>query len=140
MGGGGLTGSSGFEVFTGRVVATPHPPLYATFQKRGLLTLNRAAFQALGEPEAVELLFNRDTRSMGIRPTGMGHSWSYKLRREERSGMFKLSIAAFRRHYGLPEVTVAMRYRATQRDDMLVIDLNQEPVITGREPNADVAF
>ena len=137
---GGLVGNSGFEVFTGRAVATPHPPLYATFQKRGLLTLNRAAFQALGEPEAVELLFNRYTKSVGIRPTGLGHNWSYKLRREERSGMFKLSVAAFRRHYGLPDVTVAMRYRATLQGDMLAIDLNQEPVITGRDPNADVAF
>lgn len=129
-----------FELFTGRVSGAAERPLYVTLQRRGLLTFNRAAFEALGRPESVELLYNRDRNVMGIRPADPKHSWAYKLRREERSGMFKISIAAFRKHYGLPEVTAAARYRAEQHDGMLAVDLNQRPTVTGRGSSADVAF
>lgn len=33
-----------------------------------------------------------------------------------------------------------MRYRAMLREGMLVIDLNEQPAVTGKGPNADDAF
>ena len=45
-----------FETFTRRMVPLVKKPT-VTIQKRGTLSFNKAAQVALGEPEAVELLY-----------------------------------------------------------------------------------
>lgn len=43
--------------------------LYATINARGDFVINLQTYIKLGEPEAVVLLYDRDTRTIGIRPS-----------------------------------------------------------------------
>ena len=54
-----------FEVFTRRMVPLVKQPT-ATLQKRGTMSLNKAAHVALGSPDAVELLYDRAEQIIGM--------------------------------------------------------------------------
>lgn len=41
---------------------------YVSLNPRGIIAMNRCAYKALGEPEAVNLLFDIDNLTIGLRP------------------------------------------------------------------------
>jgi hypothetical protein len=110
-----------FEVFRRQVPPVVHGPV-VTVQRHGLLTLNRAAFEALGAPEAVKLLFDRDARVMGLHPAVLDCSDAYRVRRQSRGPGFLVSGRAFTHHYGIP-TEGARRYPAVMNDNVLTVDL-----------------
>src|SRR5438128_1774301 len=62
----GVAGMPNFQVFSREVARSREEPMF-TLQARGLLSLNSAVFRALGEPEAVELLYDANLRIIGLR-------------------------------------------------------------------------
>src|SRR2546429_6463552 len=44
---------------------------YVSLNPRGIIAMNRRAYAALGEPEAVNLLFDIDNLTIGLRPCGL---------------------------------------------------------------------
>jgi hypothetical protein len=116
---------SEFETFTKRMVPLGKHP-YVTIQKRGLLSFNKAAHAALGEPDAVELLFNRAERVIAMRGVGDDTPHAFKLRhiggRKEDPSTFMIGATAFTTHYGIP-TEVSIRRPATEQDGVLLIDL-----------------
>lgn len=96
-----------------------------TIQKRGALSLNPAAFEALGSPSHVELLYDRDERLVGIRRAEEATPHAYAVRGVGKNAATRVvSGKAFLSYYGIPR-GVARRWTAEERDDMLVIDLKQ---------------
>lgn len=110
----------GFEVFDRRAAPMVLAP-FVTIQKNGPIGLNYAAYQAMGEPVAVELLFDRGNQLVGIRPTQDTDPRAYPVR-SQTSRSYILAGQAFTKHYQI-DTSVARRYEATVRDRMLVIDL-----------------
>lgn len=51
-----------------------------TVQKRGLLSINRAAFALMKEPAAVELLWDPDRTIIGLRPVPIEEPNAYPVR------------------------------------------------------------
>lgn len=45
-----------------------HREPFVTVQKRGTITVNASAHAAVGEPDAVELLLDRNDHVLGLRP------------------------------------------------------------------------
>ncbi|MFC3297821.1 hypothetical protein ACFOD2_16695 [Clavibacter michiganensis subsp. insidiosus] len=45
-----------------------------TIQKRGLMSINRAAYEAIGKPEGVELLWDPERKLIGFRPAPLTKS------------------------------------------------------------------
>lgn len=118
----------GFEVFQGqRVRVTDEPTI--TIQKRGNISLNLPAYEALDSPEYVELLYDRERRLIGIRKTADAKSQSAYMvrplspRNKRPASSYLLSGAAFTAFYGIPTQR-AHRWTAREEDGMLVIDLN----------------
>ena len=112
-----------FEVFTGRA----HPAgdeAAVTIHRRGLVSVNRAAHVALGEPEAVELLYDRDERVMGMRGVSGEVRHAYPLRRQRATSSLLVSGRAFTTCYGIP-TDAAHRYRAQMLGDILAVDLKE---------------
>ncbi len=120
-----------FEVFDRGAAPKPTHP-FVTVQRRGLLSLNRAAYDLLGGPTAVQLLYSRARNIVGIRAGDPGDPRSYPLRVQgERGKTYLVAGAAFTQHYGIP-TTEARRYQARLLGDMLTVDLNDDaPVVTG---------
>jgi len=115
-----------FEVFTKRGSSTPTEPT-VTLHKSGSMAMSKPAFDALGCPAWIELLFDRDERVMGIRPAEPGTAHAYPIRHTEGNpGQWLMSGLAFIKYYGLHDGTTR-RYRATMDDGILCVDLKVEP-------------
>lgn len=113
-----------FEVFKERGARRQEKQPVVTIQKKGVLTLNPAAIEALGTPPAVELLFAPQARTIGIRAADPSLSHVYNLRQPSRSRTRIVAAAAFLRHYGI-EADTTQRYLALMMGDILAVDLSQ---------------
>lgn len=95
-----------------------------TIQRRGNFSINAAAHTALGEPEAVEFLYDRDEKRMGIRKVQPLSESAYAVRPNGKSSWI-IAGMAFTQYYGIPS-DVARRWIGRLEGDILVFDLNEE--------------
>jgi len=117
----GNISQAGFEVFDPRTAPSGREPS-ATIQQGGLIYFNLAAFVAMGEPEAVELLFNRQERIVALRPTNRKAARAYAVRRQRKGGV--VTGQAFATFHGL-DVSVARTYVPQLVEKVLYINLNR---------------
>lgn len=108
-----------------------------TIQKRGALSFNTPAFEALGSPKHVELLFDPDERLIGFRKTTAAAPHAYTVRAVGKTGATHVvSGKAFLAYYGIPR-DIARRWIAEERDGMLVVDLKRPGTdVTGHSSRA----
>ena len=113
-----------FETFSRRLVAMSQQP-HLTIQRRGTISLNRAAFVTLGEPVAVGLLFAPDERVLALRAAAPGEANAVRVRvgSPGGNGPFVVSAAAFCAHYSI-DTTVSRRWDAYLEDGLLCADLS----------------
>lgn len=108
----------GFEVFTrgkGRKADTsPEITVYAS----GSIRLNPPAFAALGEPGAVQFLFDRDRRLIGIRSAPPAADGAYRIRHHAKA-QHVVSGRLFCRFYEIP-TDKARRLPAHMEADLLI--------------------
>lgn len=117
-----------FETFK-RQRLTPSGEPLITIQKKGIFSLNRAAYDALGTPDVVELLYDRDSRLVGIRKVSKSVRHAYTVRPFGKSGMsWLVTGTAFLNYYDIP-VTDPVRRHARVEKDMLVVDLTDPGVV-----------
>ncbi|MFW6087156.1 MAG: hypothetical protein ACODAG_08130 [Myxococcota bacterium] len=114
--------SFNFETFdkrAGRLVKAPE----MTIQGSGAVSLNAAAAHLLGEPKAVELLFDRQEQVIGIRgvPTEAPHAYPLRPVGKER-GTYVIACRAFFLYYDIP-IGVPTRRDVRLHDDILIVDL-----------------
>ncbi|AND15362.1 hypothetical protein C5D07_02545 [Rathayibacter tritici] len=55
-----------------------------TIQKRGLISINRAAFEAIDKPEGVELLWDAERKAIALRPASLTNQNAYPCVRKGR--------------------------------------------------------
>lgn len=112
-----------FETFKRQRLKTSTSP-EVTIQRKGVFSLNRAAYEALGGPDAVELLYDREERLIGIRKVTPDTPHSYTVRPLNRGSTYLFSGTAFTNWYGIP-TPVSKRWPGALQEDMLVVDLKQ---------------
>jgi hypothetical protein len=113
-----------FEVFVNRR-NRPTMELAASLHASGTLGITRGAFEALGSPEAVELLYDAEQHIIGLRPADPSLPHVYRLRHPPGSASYYLSIAALARQYRI-DVTRRLHLAAQMIGDTLAIDLKQQ--------------
>lgn len=118
-----------FEVFKKRMVPLANAP-YITIQKRGTVSLNKAAHHLMGDPEAVELMYDPDESVVGFRGVDQTVEHAYSIRtmggsRNEGATTYMVSGTAFFKYFGI-DTSVATRYSPTMKDDVLCVDLKEE--------------
>lgn len=115
-----------FKKFRRAYVTSEAVPLVAVRQ-RGTLGINRMAYEALGEPKAVELLYAPDEQIIGLQAAERNAPDAYRIRREAE-GRYEVAGVSFLKHYGIPlEKVGGRRYRAEVVDGILNVDLKQDP-------------
>lgn len=112
----------GFEVFDKRLAPLAKAPS-VTIQKRGIFSINRAAHKLVGEPETVELLYDRETRVIAMRPSGESHAYAIRPQTSHDAGQVILSATAFVQYFDI-DTSVSRRYTPYVQDGMLCIDLS----------------
>jgi hypothetical protein len=122
-----------FETFKRQRLKPGAEPL-VTIQKKGVLSLNRAAYEALGNPQAVELLYDRDSRRIGFRKVESSLEHAYALRTFGKGGTWLVSGTAFTNYYEI-DTSVPTRRTGRMEDGVLVLDLNDPgtPALSNRE-------
>lgn len=129
-----------FEVFDKRMTPLAKAPS-VTIQKRGVISLNKAAHDLLGGAETVELLYDQDRSVMALRPTDdlSPHAYAVRSGSKRGPGQAIVSATAFTQHYGI-DTTNTRRWKPFVEDGMLCVDLAQEgTVITGNRTKAPTA-
>jgi hypothetical protein len=115
----------GFKVFEkGSAPVATVPSV--TIQKRGLISLNRAAFNLIGAPGAMELLWDDERRVIGLRAAPIDKPNAYPARPQtSKTGRGPVMIAGslFTRFIGL-DTSDAHRWVPTLEGEILCIDLN----------------
>jgi hypothetical protein len=97
-------------------------------QRRGPMSLNLAAYEILGKPEAVELLFDRERQLIGLRNVSPQEPYAFPVRPQGRKGRrpsnYVISTQAFTKHYGI-DTSVARRFPVEMHDDILAVELSR---------------
>jgi hypothetical protein len=115
-----------FEVFDKKLAAVRGQP-YLSIQRKGIFALNHAAFAALGEPNAVELLFDREVKIIGLRPGNPASPIAYPVRPNAKGTSHLVSGTSFCKHYDI-DTSTSRRWTARIEDGILYVDLNEPPV------------
>lgn len=128
-----------FEVFDKRLTPLTKAPV-VTIQKRGVMSLNRAAHALIGEAETVELLYDRDEKVIGIRPVADNVPHGYLVRPQsatKSTGPLLIAGTAFAQYYGI-DTTTTRRWTPTVQGDILCIDLKDPgtPIVGNRSVKA----
>lgn len=89
----------------------------ATLNRRGIITINRAAFRTMGQPQAVELLFDQVNSLIGLRPASPSAPNAIKVsQRKDAGGSYRITAKNFCNYYQI-STTTAMIFNNIQRQD-----------------------
>jgi hypothetical protein len=114
-----------FDKQGARLVKTPE----LTIQAKGTMSMNAAAFNLLGEPVAIEFLYDSDAKVIGLRSVPPEDPHAYPVRGvggKKPNGApnsFIVAGTAFLSFYGIPYGT-PVRREVRVVDDVLIVDLN----------------
>jgi hypothetical protein len=121
-----------FETFTRQRRVGRQP--YVTIQKKGVISLNRAAFEALESPDTVELLYDPDARLVALRKVDSSVEHAYQVRAPvPNHATWLVSGSAFTAYYEI-DTSNSVRRAARMDGDLLVVDLNDPGVDPRGEP------
>ena len=97
--------------------------MYVTLRPRGEIFLNGKAYERLGSPEAAVLLYDENTRTIGVRPADPELPNAFRFVRKGNEGRRKIYACSFCRHFKLkPEKTLAF-HKVKIDDGVLLLDL-----------------
>jgi hypothetical protein len=114
-----------FETFKRQRVRPGDEP-YLTIQRKGIFSLNRPAFEALDRPDWVELLYDSDTRRIGVRKVDSSIDHAYGVRKlgsRRGESTFLVSGTAFTNYYEI-DTSRSIRRSGRVEDGVFMIDLN----------------
>jgi hypothetical protein len=98
---------------------------FVTIQSKGPLSLNRAAFEALGRPEKVALLYDPEERIVGLEKVAADSLDAYPVRAQAGNNWL-VAGQAFTKFYGI-DTSIARRFKAEVIEGgILAFDLKGE--------------
>lgn len=105
---------------------TPSTPS-VTIQRRGLMSINRAAYEGLGKPAGVVLLWDPEKRVIAMRPEPLTNQNAYPLRQQgsnNERGPWLVAGTLFTQFIGL-DTSEAYRWTPTFEDGLLILDISK---------------
>ena len=73
-----------------------------TLQRRGLISLNQAAFTALGDPVTVALLYDADEGIVALRKVPRSHANGYHVRKQPAAMSYIVGAQGFSNFHKIP--------------------------------------
>jgi hypothetical protein len=98
--------------------AVPDEPMF-TLQARGLISMNMAAFKALGEPVAVALLYDPDEGIIALRKVSRTYHNGYPVRKQANSRSYLVGATGFTSYHKI-NTEVPRRYVGAKYDDQVL--------------------
>jgi hypothetical protein len=113
-----------FEKFRRYKVTEGDTPIVA-LHLRGIFALNKNAYDLLGQPEAVEMLYAPEQRIIGFQAAPKSSPDAYAVRHTTKTA-HQVEGRAFLKYYNIPEDAKGRRYNAELVDDILTINIDQD--------------
>jgi len=119
-----------FEIFESGPDVSNTDRVHVTINKSGHIFLNRRTLDAIGQPDAVTLMYDRRRSIIGVQPTPLNRTNAFPLKKQE-TGRGKASRGRmvyaknFCNHYSIrPQETLAFTSPEVNKDGILILDLN----------------
>ena len=96
-----------------------------TLQASGNFSFNEVAYEALGRPEFVEMLYHEGEKLIGFRAATEKSAHAYPIGAQANSRTFQTSGRAFCSAFGI-ETGTARRFAPKAEGELLVVDLKDE--------------
>ena len=110
-----------------------------TISRDHTIYLNPVAIKALGDPDAVQLMFDRKQSVIGILRTSIEKKGAYRLQKKAvgrpTSGRYFYAVSFCRKFKIHPKETTLFTDAQINRDGILILDLNQ--VVSAKKKNPD---
>jgi hypothetical protein len=107
-----------------------------TLNNRGVLNLNKTAYEALGMPAAVKLSYEEDRRVIGLKPHDPRHSNAFPVKLKDKWHNRTVHLSPFCRHWGIDiRRTVLFNEIDIDREGMMRLELNRTQTIGKAERN-----
>lgn len=117
----------GFTVYEKGSAPVPTTPS-VTIQRRGLISINRAAYEGLGKPEGVELLWDAERKAIAMRAAPLTNQNAYPVRPQGQNntgkGPWLVAGTLFTQYIGL-DTTEAFRWTPVFENGLLIIDISK---------------
>lgn len=98
--------------------------MHVTLNRRGMLLLNRTAYDALGRPDAAKLLFDRRRKIIGVRAAEPNDLRPFTFKTYRNGSHRELQIHAFCVAYeSVPTETIAFVNPTVDQNNILNLDL-----------------
>jgi len=117
-----------WETFEGRQHGrTARREPRVTLGCKGTFYLNGAAYEALGAPAAVEMLYDGRRRIIGLRPVDERKRNAFALKHHGKAGNYKrISAAAFCNHFQIPNRdTVLFDEIGVDNEGVMALDMTK---------------
>jgi hypothetical protein len=124
-----------FDEFEEGPVEAPWKRVSVTISSRGHFYLNRKAIEAMGEPDAVVLFFDRERKTIGMQRSPIGRKNAFQLvrRTPKENGRMVFATNFFRRHNVTPTATIRIDSPQVNKDGILILDLNNATPVNAKE-------
>ena len=127
---------NGFEEFTARKGPSGSRRPRVGIQRSGKISLNRVAFEHLGEPSFVVLMFDRERQAIGLRAAKEDVPYAYSVNRQDPYDSYRISARAFLNHYGITYRDESLTFYPKMEGEILVINIEKEEDTNGEKTAA----
>jgi len=90
-----------WSVYTDSPTSRGGRSMRVSLSAKGLIAINNLAFQSLAEPEAVELMFDKANKVIGIRKCDPKLKNAFAVKKQARSNSYYVRAMAFCRFYNI---------------------------------------
>ncbi|HMT08638.1 MAG TPA: hypothetical protein PKA82_11590 [Pyrinomonadaceae bacterium] len=107
---------------------------YVSLNRLGDIVLNRVAFKYLGEPEAVQLLYDRDSHTIGLKPVGSDADHAFPVRPRGNRGGYRIRANRLMREFGISlDETLMFRNTIRDRNGIMILNINDTDILKSRQ-------
>lgn len=105
--------------------------IHVTLSERGRIYINPVAYQALGEPMGLVLMFDEQKQLIGLMPATMTRREVYRVRKLHASNGRYVTALNFCRHFGINlSETLAFQNPSLNHDGVLILSLHHVQPVT----------
>ena len=119
-----------WEEFRGKPNRVNRDALRVTLNKKGIFLLNKAAFEALGQPEAVKLFHDERNNAVGIAKSGADPENAFPVKQKDKYSNRIICASPACRDFGIRvDKTIAFNAIEFDHDGVMSLDFDKATVI-----------
>jgi hypothetical protein len=108
--------------------------MHVTLSNRGEILVGAKTFDRMGRPDAAVLLFDRENRMIGLRPTHPRVANAYLFGPKKNGRHSVIRASSFCRDHGIKVDRTTIFKRPVIEKGILILDLNETCVVSRRDP------